>query len=162
LGTRDSVGARARDSKRMDVNEDGIEDLLLKFKISETGLTEAEDNTVVLTGGFVGGSEVFKSYDTIANVGSPIDQCYTVAGANATGIRCEFTESLVPLDLKSLVSEINQAIADEGVTITDDSAVVVEAYGGKGHDGNSLRGRVNVDAGLGGARGYASTLLTLG
>jgi len=157
LGSRNFDGAAAQRSRLEDVNEDGMDELLLRFGIEETDLRDAEDNTVVLTGGFVGGSEVFKSYDTITG-DSTLDQCCTVAGANATGIRCEYTESLVPLDLALLVADINAIVDDDGVSISDDSAVVVEAYGGKGHDGSEIG---HIHAGSGGDRGYASTLLTL-
>jgi hypothetical protein len=158
LGSRNFDGGAAQRSRLEDVNEDGMDDLLLRFGIEETDLRDAEDNTVVLTGGFVGGSEVFKSYDTMSNGNTPIDKCYTVAGANATGIRCEYTESLVPLDLASLVAKINAIVDDDGVSISDDSAVVVEAYGGNGHEGRAIG---HIHAGSGGDRGYASNLLTL-
>lgn len=58
LGSRNVDGALAQRSRLEDVNEDGMDDLLLRFGIEETDLRDAEDNTVVLTGGFVGGSEV--------------------------------------------------------------------------------------------------------
>ena len=116
MGSRDFDGAVAQRSRLEDLNEHGMDDLFLRFGIEETGLPDTEDNTVVLTGGFVGGSDVFKSYDTISNDNTPLDQCYTVAGANATGIRCEIAESLVPLDLASLVADINAIVDDDFVT----------------------------------------------
>lgn len=158
LGTRGDTGARARGSRHEDVNADGFPDLLLKFKVEETGLEFSEDKTAVLTGGFTGGRKIFSSYDIFTDPGSTISGCYTVGGSDEAGIRCEYTVSAT-VNIVELVAAINAAIVS-GDTITNNSAVVVESYGGKGHDGHELKG-VNKIPGKGGARGYASTIRTL-
>jgi len=158
LGSRDSEGGKVCGKRFGDVNEDGLEDLLLRFRIEETDLRDAEDNTAVLTGGFVGGREVFASYGTTSGTDSISSSCYTVEGESVTGLRCEFTESNIPLNLAELVEQLNEIIINTDTTISNDSTVIIESYGGIGHDGKKV-GTVKV--GLGGAGGYATTVMAL-
>ncbi len=159
LGTRDTEGARPRGFLRGDVNDDGFRDLLVSFDVGATGLRVAEDYAAVLTGGFRDGRTIFRAQDTSAQAATPISFCYVVSGESETGMRCEFTQSQAPLDLAALIAEINGVLAPFGGTVTETSSVVVEAYGGHGHDGREVVPCVNI--GIGGGRGYGSTLYTV-
>ena len=60
-------GASADRYKVKDINKDGLGDLLLRFKIPETGI-ECGDTDATLTGNTYGG-ESFTGTDTIVTVG---------------------------------------------------------------------------------------------
>lgn len=156
LGTRDTQGAKAKRRKRWDVNRDGFQDLLVRFKVEDTGLRDAEDKVAVLIGSFKEDTEVFTAYNTFDKGSAGDSSCYAVSGTTKVGIRCEFTESVTPLNLTDLVATINASLSDG--TISDESAVVVELFGGEGHQGNKSG---TCKRGDGGDRGYASSLFRL-
>jgi hypothetical protein len=164
LGSRDTYGAPANGFKMRDVNKDGFEDLLARFDVAETGLREASERDAVLTGALKDGRIVttFIAYDSSLGVtDDPASNCANRTSNGAiVGVRCTFTTSMdgnAPLDVAGLVSSLNENLASEGLSIQDDTPVVVELFGGHGHDG----GHSTTDLGKtckgcsGGVRGYA-------
>ena len=165
LGSRDTDGARANGFKMRDVNEDGFEDLLARFDVTETGLREASARDAVLTGGLKDGRSVFTAYDSSLGVtDDPASNCANLmSSGDVIGVRCTFTTSMdgnAPLDVAGLVSELNEKLASAGLSVQDNTPVVVELFGGHGHDG--AKGTTSVGkkckAGSGGGRGYARTI----
>ncbi len=101
---------------------------------------------------------------------NPLSFCTTVISNDSpVGERCTLTSAsdtnLKPIDLAALVDDINQHTLGQGlgVQVTDDSVVMIEAYGGKGHEGdNGGNGCGTADGGDGGQPGYARTVSTVG
>jgi len=101
----------------------------------------------------------------------PVSFCTTVtSGGSPVGERCTFTSvdgtDLKPIDLAALVDDINRQRLGNGLDlqVTDDSAVMIEAYGGAGMRGEDEGGTYSCGAkgGSGGASGYAQTVSTVG
>lgn len=165
LGSRDGIGARPkyRGKKLVDVNHDGFDDRLLVFRTANTSLRKGVHTVGVLRGNLVDGEE-FKALDSV--VGSdPVDSCLDIDnGLGIIGVQCSFIKSLAPLDLVSLIGDINAELAETTNLKIDDSTIVaVEAWGGKGHKGNKEECTYDNDAspGDGGARGYSKTAQTV-
>ena len=140
LGTRDTLGTRARKTKKRDVNDDGFLDLLARFKVEGTGLREAEQRDAVLTVGLKDGVTVFTFYDTSLGVvgGEPTSSCQTVFdGADVVGYRCTYTGSLTnnnaPLNVAGLVDNLNSLLGNAGSIDSSSATVVMESTGKVGH-----------------------------
>ncbi|MEZ4421043.1 MAG: hypothetical protein R3B33_15655 [Nitrospirales bacterium] len=172
LGSRNTVGASPKYfAKRLrDVNDDGFPDRLAVFEISETGLSEG-DLDAVLTGNLTDGTQ-FIAYGSIVQSTDPISYCIALEnaqnGIGIAGIRCSYTSSYdstsTPLDWPNLILDINSLLESEGSTDTVDSTtpVIVETWGGAGHEGETQNNCGHKEkGGAGGARGYGRTVQTV-
>jgi len=156
LGNVDAEGAPANRVRvdLKDVDRDGHDDLLAWFRMRDTGLVEGEDAYAIIRGGFRAGGR-FRATDVLA---SDTDACEPVVdGVNTVGLRCTYAASVTPIDFITLVSDLN-AERSSG-SIDADSAVVLEAWGGLGHEGKDED--VDCHPGDGGDRGYARSLQTV-
>jgi hypothetical protein len=67
-----------------------------------------------------------------------------------------------PIVMNQLIDDLNQGLATTNLEIAPDSAVVIEAYGGHGRQGENVSGDCGVaQGGSGGPPGYARTILVV-
>ena len=164
LGSRDTVGAQPKAFPQLlqDVNGDGFKDRLAEFELRKTGLEADRHIHAALTGSLRDGT-TFVAYDSVVS-SDPVCYCNNVSNdLGVIGIRCTYSSSLEPLDLPTLIGNINTELEQQGLTIDSDPAVVVESWAGKGHMGNSSECTKfdTAHPGDGGDRGYARTVQTL-
>ncbi|NIO11265.1 MAG: hypothetical protein GTO40_25925, partial [Deltaproteobacteria bacterium] len=111
----------------------------------------------------------FVAYDTLVeDSDDPASSCAALNNQQSTvvGMRCIWQtadgSAYKPIDLTSLVASLNQNLASASLEITQNSGVVLEAYGGMGHHGHQQEGSCGTaPGGNGGFRGYARTLWSL-
>jgi len=160
FGRIDARGASAVHARKKvaDVNGDGHRDQLFSFRMRYTGLVEGDDAYGVLRGA-VRASDAFVSAGLLE---SPIDACTPlVDGESTVGVRCTYASSETPLNFSTLVQEINDSLDTSG-SVEGDSSVVVELWGGEGHDGSKDETTTcTAHSGNGGDAGYARTVQTV-
>lgn len=168
LGSRDSMRAQPKSfpQRLQDVDGDGFKDRLAVFDLSETGLQADRHIDAVLTGSLRDGT-AFVAYDSVVTDSDPFSSCLGVLADFALiGMRCSYSTSLIALDLPALVTEINDELSPDNLKVDDSTFVVVEAWGGAGHDGRpetcSIASSQNhAKGGDGGSGGYAGTAITV-
>jgi hypothetical protein len=158
------VAKRARD-----VNGDGFDDRLVKVPMSAPALDgfrtgRGQSGIGWLTGTLVDADGFVEPFRAGALVASTDDECgyQCVNGTTASGsnfLRCTWGPTIDPssgpieCDTNLLEDVFPQAV---GGQITDGSRMVIEASGGRGHDGsNATCGFDTASGGKGGAYGYA-------
>lgn len=156
-----------------DVNGDGFPDRVIAFPLSDVAFAKLYDGGAAqgeLRGIYKDGllAREFRAYGTVAEDTDPASSCTGVDNQQGvlSGERCIWQTAnggaYKPIDLASLVDELNQALANASLEIAGDSAVVLEAYGGQGHHGHQDAGAFcTASGGDSGPAGYARTIWKL-
>jgi|GEM_PF-6235663 len=149
-----------------DVNDDGYSDRVAFFRLSESRFDEYRQgfNTwVALTGAYLreGPAGVVDTFEANGQVGS--GACNPVSiSSDVEGVRCHYYESTVTANWGDLVANVQQIASDNNRVIDDSSAVLFEANGSDGRDGNgAVHQTESCSGGIGGSGGYALSIQTV-
>lgn len=170
-GKRGGFTSRWQARESRDVNGDDYADRIVWFRPSErafAALLRGDVAQFELRGITNDGGTFYEPFvaQATVSVGDAASACSATESQQGVtiGMRCFYDTAAgnKPIDIATLVSEVNNALAADGLEITAESAVVVEAYGGKGLGGNNLSDICGTaKGGAAGAGGYALTILTV-
>jgi hypothetical protein len=172
LGSRNAIGTAPKSFPQnlQNVNGDGFPDRLAVFEMAKTGLRKG-DLDAVLTGNLADGTQ-FVAYGSVVRSSDPISYCTAVEnsqnGIGIAGVRCTYTTSYyntaTSLNWPNLIVDINSLLESQGSTDTvgPTTPVIIEAWGGAGHKGETQDNCTESEkGGAGGARGYGRTVQTV-
>ena len=160
-----------------DLNGDGHRDRIAVFKLNDEDFRVLRDGEVVqvwVEGIYRDGNFLrpFVAVGSVPDVGAaPADYCAAILSSQfgiPEGVRCLWDSAansdFKPIDVPSLVADLNSELASTNLQIAPDSAAVMEIYGGKGERGKSRGGSgvdCNAKPGEGGRAGYARIILNV-